>query len=420
MTAHAATLVGTLAATLLAALVVTGTLAGPAQAQEPTIDEARDRVVEAEEKVEVAEAALAALLDEAESVQARLIALTRERDAAGARVQVASTSLTRSQDRLVAQTARLGSFAAALNRGALPDPALVLLTEPAAGDALAASSQYERLAGTQVATLTRLAEQRLALRQREVDLADDKARMADLTEQMAALADEVQQKVDAARTAVVTLEADLHELEAELRGLQEQERRRAEEARRAEQQRLAEQQRRLDALQGQASRNGERARPSSGSPETSSGATPSGPSNAASTGGVFPSSPPTGTGCTVPDPTSGGCITPTMAALMNQVNATFSPVPTYCWRAGGGDHAQGRACDLMYAPSGTYPAAAATARGWEVATWMVANADALGVEYVIWQGRIWLSSLGGQGWRPYNGYGPTAGHYDHVHVSVRR
>ena len=57
------------------------------------------------------------------------------------------------------------------------------------------------------------------------------------------------------------------------------------------------------------------------------------------------------------------------------------------------------------------------------------NADELGIRYVIWQGRIWYrggSDAGDEWGRPYNGggvYDPTdatGGHFDHVHVSVRR
>ncbi|MDL5154439.1 hypothetical protein [Actinomycetospora termitidis] len=63
-----------------------------------------------------------------------------------------------------------------------------------------------------------------------------------------------------------------------------------------------------------------------------------------------------------------------------------------------------------------------------MATFLRENASELGVRYVIWQGRIWSRGAGDQGgWgRPYDGggvYDPsdaTGGHYDHVHVSVRR
>jgi hypothetical protein len=49
----------------------------------------------------------------------------------------------------------------------------------------------------------------------------------------------------------------------------------------------------------------------------------------------------------------------------------------------------------------------------------------LGVEYLIWQGRIWSLSRDSEGWRPYNGGGMhdpadvTGGHYDHLHITVK-
>ena len=52
-------------------------------------------------------------------------------------------------------------------------------------------------------------------------------------------------------------------------------------------------------------------------------------------------------------------------------------------------------------------------------------AEALGVDYLIWQGRIWSLARDSEGWRPYNGGGMhdpdsiTGSHADHVHVSVR-
>jgi hypothetical protein len=130
--------------------------------------------------------------------------------------------------------------------------------------------------------------------------------------------------------------------------------------------------------------------------------------------------PPGGGGCVVSDPTGpGGCVTPATAWVVQQMRATFGALPMACWRGGGGDHAQGRACDMMMAPGGTYANAEQKDRGWRLAEWLRANASRLQVDYVIWQGRIWSVQRAGEGWRPYNGYGATGGHYDHVHVSVR-
>ena len=56
---------------------------------------------------------------------------------------------------------------------------------------------------------------------------------------------------------------------------------------------------------------------------------------------------------------------------------------------------------------------------------MQTHAEALGVEYLIWQGKIWSLSRDSEGWRSSNGGGMhdpdnvTGGHYDHLHVTVK-
>lgn len=136
-----------------------------------------------------------------------------------------------------------------------------------------------------------------------------------------------------------------------------------------------------------------------------------------------------GGGCTVPDPSgTGGCVTPALAGVLGQVEQRFGPLPVACWSARGGDpysdHPKGRACDYTVGRIGRYPGAADVLRGWELATWLRANAVPLHVNYVIWQGRIWSRAHHTEGWRPYTGgghysaSGPTNGHYDHVHVST--
>ena len=62
--------------------------------------------------------------------------------------------------------------------------------------------------------------------------------------------------------------------------------------------------------------------------------------------------------------------------------------------------------------------------GWEVTNWVKDHAEALGVEYLIWDGKIWALSRDDEGWREYNGGGMhdpsdiTGGHYDHLHITV--
>ena len=57
-----------------------------------------------------------------------------------------------------------------------------------------------------------------------------------------------------------------------------------------------------------------------------------------------------------------------------------------------------------------------SARGDAVAQYVLDNAGRFGVEYVIWQQRIFI--VGGSGWQAMEDRGsPTANHMDHVHVS---
>lgn len=139
--------------------------------------------------------------------------------------------------------------------------------------------------------------------------------------------------------------------------------------------------------------------------------------------------------CSEPDPTSdAGCLTPTTLRLHDAAVARFGDDlrGTSCWSEHAwnpsSDHPTGRACDFFPTRSGRFPAGEELAAGWAMATWLRENATELRVRYVIWQGRIWCRGTGDQdGWgRPYDGggvYDPTdatGGHYDHVHVSVRR
>jgi len=116
-----------------------------------------------------------------------------------------------------------------------------------------------------------------------------------------------------------------------------------------------------------------------------------------------------------------------------------------CYRPGAtdgsdGEHPMGRACDFaMSEPLNTHPTPEFLEHGWRLACWMVQNAEALKVRYVIWQELIWEghdtapdrrceANRPADGWSDYNRYdscNPSAGeeclrlrHYDHVHVSV--
>jgi hypothetical protein len=124
--------------------------------------------------------------------------------------------------------------------------------------------------------------------------------------------------------------------------------------------------------------------------------------------------------CSVDDPSTGGCLTPRTYHML--IEAQLSGFNNYvsCYRDGTwGEHPAGRACDFSAFPSG-FPSVPADgenrAYGDALAAWAVANAEALGVLYVIWYQQIWFA---GTGWRAYNSYGdPATEHTNHVHISM--
>jgi hypothetical protein len=97
------------------------------------------------------------------------------------------------------------------------------------------------------------------------------------------------------------------------------------------------------------------------------------------------------------------------ADLRRPLDRRLAPV-----RVGAGQRPpRGRAIDVMTWSNRSL--------GWRIANWAVANAWALDVKYVIFNGRIWTRSRGWHGYRhpsdPCN-CNPTLRHDDHVHISV--
>ncbi|RCV55868.1 coiled-coil domain-containing protein [Marinitenerispora sediminis] len=112
--------------------------------------------------------------------------------------------------------------------------------------------------------------------------------------------------------------------------------------------------------------------------------------------------------------------TPRMAAIRDEIIMTFgAPYDVGCLRPGDpGEHGSGRACDFMMSAGGASPSAGNRELGTQIAEYARANADRLGVMYVIWEQRIWDSRNPGAGWRQMEDRGSiTQNHYDHVHVS---
>lgn len=130
----------------------------------------------------------------------------------------------------------------------------------------------------------------------------------------------------------------------------------------------------------------------------------------------------------VDDPTSEGQITARMLHVYHQTLEEFPDTSWACYSPRPGqesDHPLGRACDVTFGnPIGQHPTDSQREAGWEVTYWLQEHAETLGVDYLIWDGKIWVLGRDDEGWRDYDGGGmhdpddPTGGHYDHLHISV--
>ena len=130
----------------------------------------------------------------------------------------------------------------------------------------------------------------------------------------------------------------------------------------------------------------------------------------------------------VNDPTTDGKITARTAHVLAQVRTQFPSTAWSCYSPRTGqksEHSLGRACDGTFGNSiGHAATGPALDLGWRVTNWLKANAEALRVEYLIWQGRIWSVARSYEGWRAYDGGGMfdpksvTGGHFDHLHFTV--
>jgi hypothetical protein len=128
-----------------------------------------------------------------------------------------------------------------------------------------------------------------------------------------------------------------------------------------------------------------------------------------SDGGFTPES------CSIPDPTTDGCITPRTLHMYQEVKKAGFNRFVGCHRNGGPfEHPKGRACDWSLQKSGFSVAHTADMKNYgnNVMAFLVRNADRLGVLYVIWYAQIWFPATG---WKTY--HGPSS-HKDHVHVSM--
>jgi hypothetical protein len=128
----------------------------------------------------------------------------------------------------------------------------------------------------------------------------------------------------------------------------------------------------------------------------------------------------------VDDPTpANGCITPRTLHALNEAKRAGYTWYVSCYRPGDRyEHPKGRACDFAAYPGGFVNRSAGgenKAYGDRLAAFLVKNAKALGVMYVVWYCQIWQY---GVGWHRYNSAGSNCGdapapdHTNHVHLSV--
>lgn len=125
-------------------------------------------------------------------------------------------------------------------------------------------------------------------------------------------------------------------------------------------------------------------------------------------------------GCSVDDPTTGGCLSPRMSHALNQAILAGFTRETSCYRSlqDGGDHPKGKACDFA-AGNGGYAQGEGKAYGDHAAAWFEQNADALGVKGIIWYNELWTPATGWGAYPGGNTGDPSLDHADHVHVSIK-
>jgi hypothetical protein len=124
-------------------------------------------------------------------------------------------------------------------------------------------------------------------------------------------------------------------------------------------------------------------------------------------------------------------LTPRAERVRADLESAFGPLPLGGFGPGGvttghmkgSAHYDGRAIDIFVRPMNS----AHRRRGWAIAEYLVAHAGRLGIEHVIFDGRIWTAGGASEkGWRTY--HPPTTSssaatnaileHRDHVHVDV--
>jgi hypothetical protein len=111
-----------------------------------------------------------------------------------------------------------------------------------------------------------------------------------------------------------------------------------------------------------------------------------------------------------PDPSVENGLTSAAVYVYRSVCNAFPQVTSYGGWDAHGEHASGRAIDIMTSD---------VALGTAIAEFLRAHAAELNLYDVIWRQHIFTQERSGEGWRGMEDRGSaTANHYDHVHVAV--
>jgi hypothetical protein len=112
-----------------------------------------------------------------------------------------------------------------------------------------------------------------------------------------------------------------------------------------------------------------------------------------------------------PCPHSGESgLTSAAVFVFRSVCHAFPQITTYGGWSNHGEHASGRAIDIMTSD---------VALGTAIAEFLRSHASELHLYDILWRQHIWTPVRAGEGWRYMSSRGSTtANHYDHVHVSV--
>ena len=111
-----------------------------------------------------------------------------------------------------------------------------------------------------------------------------------------------------------------------------------------------------------------------------------------------------------PDPGVESGLTANAVYVYRSVCHAFPQITSYGGWDNHGEHASGRALDIMTSD---------VALGTAIAEFLQAHAAELHLYDILWRQHIWTPVRAGEGWRSMPSRGSTtANHYDHVHVSV--